>query len=107
MDWLFLKEIFSKDISEHIPYMMGVVGTGTKKINTTRLSEVFIPYAVLAYIIFGGMSEIKTEIKNINNKISAIEKTQVVSTSHVDDLKDAVGEITSTLQKIGWSRLTK
>lgn len=99
----FLKEILFKDLSEHIPYMMGAVVPGGHKLNYTRLSEVFIPFGFIIYLLFGIMED----QEKIVDRITKIENSQSVSISQIKDLKRDVGGITNTLQKIGFAKLTE
>lgn len=98
-----IKELLFKDISEHIPFMMGVVGGKSPKVNVTRLSEVFIPFGIIFYFLFGIMED----MKRIEDKISKIENSQSVSVSQIKDLRTDVGAITHAIQKVGFSKLVE
>jgi hypothetical protein len=97
------KDLFSKDISEYIPFMLGTVGGKPPKFNVTRLSEVFIPFSIIFYLLFG----IRDAQVKIEERITKIEVSQSVSVSQIKDLRKHVGGITQTLQKIGFAKLVE
>ena len=98
-----IKDMLGKDIMEHIPYMLGAVGGKPPKFNVTRLSEVFIPFGVIFYFLFGIMEA----QEKINERISKIETSQSVSASQIKDLREDVGGITQAIQKIGFSKFVE
>lgn len=99
----FIKDLLLKDIAEHIPFMIGVVGGRPAKLNVTRLSEVFIPFGIIFYFLFGMMDD----VKDIGDRLSKIETMQTVNTTQVADLRTDMSEIHRAIQRIGFSRLTE
>lgn len=98
-----VKDLFYKDISEYIPFMLGAVGGKPPKFNVTRLSEVFIPFGVIFYFLFGIMEA----QEKIEDRISKIESSQSVSVSQIKDLREDVGAITQAIQKIGFAKFVE
>ena len=98
-----IKDLWGKDMIEYIPYMLGAVGGKPPKFNVTRLSEVFIPFGIIFYFLFGMMED----MKKIEDKTPKIESSQSVSVSQIKDLRTDVGAITNAIQNIGFLKLVE